>query len=124
MYAANVCKAYILIAMAPSSSSKEKFYEKFINPYLSEVMKHPQTIEMREGVLHIWDVQGPKKEGSEKARLATVEHDIFNCQGMVEWGPNANHAMIMDFIREHKMDNKDIVEMILKLHDRLQYLQA
>ncbi|KAE8819663.1 Splicing factor 3B subunit 1 [Hordeum vulgare] len=28
--------------MASSSSSKDKFYEKVINPYLPEVMKHPQ----------------------------------------------------------------------------------
>jgi hypothetical protein len=55
--------------MAPTSPSKDKFYEKVINPYLPKVMKHPQTIEMCEGVLHIQDVQGPKKEGSEKARL-------------------------------------------------------
>ncbi|KAE8785794.1 40S ribosomal protein S5-1 [Hordeum vulgare] len=70
--------------MTPSISSKDKFYEKVINPYLTEVMKHPQAIEMREGVLHIWDVQGPKKEGSEKARLAGVEQEIFKSEGMVE----------------------------------------
>ncbi|KAE8788056.1 40s ribosomal protein s5-1 [Hordeum vulgare] len=86
--------------MSPSSSSKEKFYEKVINPYLSEVMKHPQAIEMREGVLHIRDVQGQKKEGSEKARLAAVEHEVFKCQGMMEHGLNGNHSLITDFIRE------------------------
>jgi hypothetical protein len=59
--------------MAPPSPSKDKFYEKVINPYLPEVMKHPQTIEMREVVLHIRDIQGPKKDGSEKARLEAVE---------------------------------------------------
>ena len=59
--------------MAPPSSSKDKFYEKVINPYLPGVMKHPQAIEMREGVLHIQDVQGPKKTGSVEARLEVVE---------------------------------------------------
>ena len=59
--------------MASPSSSKDKFYEKVINPYLSEVMKHPQAIEMHEGVLHIRDVQWPKKTESEKARLEAVE---------------------------------------------------
>jgi hypothetical protein len=43
--------------MASPSSSKDRFYEKVINPYLPEVMKLPQAIEMREGVLHIRDVQ-------------------------------------------------------------------
>ncbi|KAE8807025.1 40S ribosomal protein S5-1 [Hordeum vulgare] len=75
-----------------------------INPYPSEVMRHPQDSEMHQGVLHIRDVQGPKKEGSEKARLATVEQEIFKCQGMVECGLSPNHSMITDFIRENKMD--------------------
>src|SRR6266566_5040988 len=94
--------------MTSPSSSKDKFFEKVINPYLPEVMKHPQAIEMREGVLHIWDIQGPKKEGSEKARLEAVEQEIFKCQGMVERGLSANDSMIMDFIHEHKWDSKDI----------------
>jgi len=98
--------------------------EKVINPYLPEEMKHPQVIEMCEGVLHIHDAQAPKKEGSEKARLAAVEKDIFKCKGMVERGLSANHSMITDFIRERKKDNKEIVEMIFKLHDRLQDQQA
>ena len=90
--------------MAPSSSSKDKFYEKVINPYLPEVMKHPQAIEMREGVLHIQDVQGPKRTGSVESRLEAVEQEIFKCQGMVERGLSANHSMIMEFTRDHKVD--------------------
>ena len=65
--------------MAPPSSSKDKFFEKVINPYLPEMMKHPQAIEMREGVLHIRDVQGSKKIGREKARLEVVEQETFKC---------------------------------------------
>ncbi|KAE8781733.1 40S ribosomal protein S5-1 [Hordeum vulgare] len=86
--------------MTSPSSSKDTFFEKVINPYLLEVMKHPQAIEMREGELHIRDVQGPKKEGCGKARLAVVVLDIIKCQGMVEHGMSANHSMITDFIRE------------------------
>ncbi|KAE8783049.1 40S ribosomal protein S5-1 [Hordeum vulgare] len=110
--------------MTSSSSSKDKFFEKFIDPYLPEVMKHPQNIQMHERVLHTWDVQGPKREGSEKARLAVVEQEFFKCQGMVERGLSANHSMIIDFICKNKKDNNEIVEIILKLHDRLQDLQA
>ncbi|KAE8792612.1 40S ribosomal protein S5-1 [Hordeum vulgare] len=69
--------------MTTPSSFKDKFFEKVINPYLPEVMEHPKAIEMHEGVLHICDVQGPKKEGSDKARLAALEQEIFKCQGMV-----------------------------------------
>ncbi|XP_020182780.1 uncharacterized protein [Aegilops tauschii subsp. strangulata] len=109
--------------MSSSSSSKDKFYEKVINPYLPEVTKHPQTKEFCDGVLHIWDVQGPKKEGSEKARLEVVEQKSSSAKGW--WsGLSANHSMIMDFIREHKWDNKEIGEAIFKLHDRADHLQA
>jgi hypothetical protein len=108
----------------PTELFQGKFYEKVINPYLPEVMKHPQAIEMPEGVLHIRDVQGPKKEGSEKARLEAVEQEIFKCKGMVERGLCANHSMITDFVREHKLDNSNIGEAILKLQHQIDHLQA
>ena len=79
---------------------------------------------MHEGVLHIRDVQGPKKTGSEKARLEAVEQEIFKCQGMVERGLSANHSMITEFIREHKVDGNNIGDVIFKLNDRIDYLQA
>ncbi|KAE8776363.1 40S ribosomal protein S5-1 [Hordeum vulgare] len=70
--------------MMPSSSSKDKFYEKVTNPYLLEEMKYPQTIEMREGVHHIRNIQGQKMEERNKAMLGEVESEIFKCQGMIE----------------------------------------
>ncbi|KAE8775516.1 hypothetical protein D1007_51957 [Hordeum vulgare] len=79
---------------------------------------------MHKGVLHIHDVPGPKKEGSEKARLTTVEQEIFKSQGVVERGLLVNHSMITTSIRKNKKDIDEIVEMIFKLHDRLQDLQA
>ena len=45
--------------MTTPSASKDKFFEKVINPYLAEVLRHPQTIEMREGVMHIYVIEGP-----------------------------------------------------------------
>ncbi|XP_020196916.1 uncharacterized protein [Aegilops tauschii subsp. strangulata] len=110
--------------MTSPSSFKDKFYEKVINPYLPEVMRHPQTIEMREGVLHIWDVKGPKKTGSVETRLEAMEQEIFRCQGMVEHGLNANNSMITKFTCDHKLDNKNIGEAIFKLHKRIGQLQA
>ena len=103
--------------MAPPRSSKDKFYEKVINPYLLEVMKHPQAIEMREGVLHIRDVQGPKKTGSVESRLEAVEQEIFKCQGMVERGLSANHSMIIDLTRNQKVDGQSMGDIIFKLNE-------
>ncbi|KAE8802537.1 40S ribosomal protein S5-1 [Hordeum vulgare] len=78
---------------------------------------------MREGVLHIRDVQGPKKE-VEKATLATMEEETFKCQGMVERGLSANHSMIMDFIRENKLDTRNVGEALFKLQERIKHLQG
>ena len=59
--------------MTSPSAPKDKFFEKVINPYLAEVLQHPQTIEMHEGVLHIRDVEGLKKIGSVETRLEAME---------------------------------------------------
>ena len=67
--------------MTSSSAPKDKFFEKVINPYLTEVLQHPQTIEMHEGVLHIHDVEGPKKTGSMETRLEAMEQQVSSVKG-------------------------------------------
>jgi hypothetical protein len=110
--------------MTSPCAPKDKFFEKVINPYLAEVPQHPQTIEMREGVLHIRDVEGPKKAGSVETRLEAMEQQVFKCQGMVEHGLNANHMMIAEFTNNHKLDAKNIGEAIFKLHEKIEHLQS
>ena len=73
--------------MSSPSAPKDKFFKRVINPYLAEVLQHPQTIEMREGVLHIRDVEGPRRTGSMETKLEAVEQQVFKCQGMVEPPP-------------------------------------
>ena len=110
--------------MAPPSSSKDKFLEKVINPYLPKVMKHPQAIEMREGVLQIRDVQGPKKTGSVEARLEAVEHEIFKCQKMVERWLSANHSMITEFTRDHMVDGRSMKDIVFTFNEQINFLQS
>ncbi|KAE8780500.1 40S ribosomal protein S5-1 [Hordeum vulgare] len=110
--------------MASPKAPKDKFFEKVINPYLAGVLQHPQSIKMREGVLHIHDVEGPKKTGSVEARLEAMDHKVFKCQGMVERGLNANHMMIMKFTNKHKIDANDIGKYLSRLYDRIDHLQA
>ena len=110
--------------MASSNTPKDKFFEKVINPYLAEVLQHPQTIEVREGVLHIRDVEGPRRTGSVETRLEAMEQQVFKCQGMVEQGLNANHMMIAEFTNNHKLDAKNIGEAIFKIHEKIEHLQA
>ena len=110
--------------MASSSAPKDKFFEKVINPYLAEVLQHPQTIEMHEGVLHIRNVEGPKRTRSVETRLEAMEQQVFKCQEMVEHGLDSNHIMIMEFTNNHKLDDKNIGEAIFKLHEKIERLQA
>ena len=110
--------------MTSPSAPKDKFFEKVINPYLAEVVQHPQIIEMREGVLHIRDVEGPRRTRNVETRLEATEQQVFMCQGMVERGLNANHMMITEFTNNHKLDAKNIGETIFKLHERIEHLQA
>ncbi|KAE8807151.1 40S ribosomal protein S5-1 [Hordeum vulgare] len=104
--------------------SKDKIFEKVINPYLMGVLQHPQSIEMREGMLHIRDVEGPKKTGSVEMRLEAMEQQVFKCQGMVEHGLNANHMMITEFTNKHMIDANDLGKHLSRLYDRIDKLQA
>ena len=110
--------------MTSPSAPKDKFFEKVINPYLAEVQRHPQTIEMRDGLLHIRDAEGPKGNGSVETRLEEMEPQVFKCQEMVERGLDSNHIMITEFTNNHKLDTKDIGEAIFKLHEKIEHLQA
>ena len=110
--------------MSSSSAPKDKFFEKVINPYLAEVLQHPQTIEMREGLLHIRDVEGPRKTGSTEARLEALDQEVFKGQEMVDHGLDSNHITITEFTNNHKLDVKDIGEAIFKLHEKIEHLQA
>ncbi|KAE8811301.1 40S ribosomal protein S5-1 [Hordeum vulgare] len=110
--------------MASPKAPKDKIFEKVINPYLAGVLQHPQSIEMREGMLHIRDVGGPKKTRNVEARLEVMEQQVFKCQGMVERGLNANHMMITEFTNKHKIDTNDIRKHLSRLCDRIDHLQA
>ncbi|KAE8792680.1 40S ribosomal protein S5-1 [Hordeum vulgare] len=79
---------------------------------------------MREGMLHIHDVEGPKKTGSVETRLEAMEQQDFKCQGMVEHGLNANHMMITEFTSKHRIDANDIGKHLSRLYDRIDQLQA
>ena len=110
--------------MTSPSAPKDKFFEKVIDPYLAEVLQHPQTIEMRDGLLHIRDVEGPRRTGSVETRLEAMEQQFFKCQGMVEHRLNANHMTIVEFTNNHKLHAKNIGETIFKLHEKIEHLQA
>ncbi|KAE8789784.1 40S ribosomal protein S5-1 [Hordeum vulgare] len=75
-------------------------------------------------MLHIRDIEGPKKTGSMETRLEAMEQQVFKCQGMVERGLNANHMMITEFTSKHRIDANDIGKHLSRLYDRIDQLQA
>ncbi|KAE8811675.1 hypothetical protein D1007_11464 [Hordeum vulgare] len=79
---------------------------------------------MREGMLHIRDVEGPKKTGSVETRLEAMEQQVFKCQGMVEHGLNANHMLIKEFTSKHRIDANDIGKYLSRFYDMIDQLQA
>ncbi|KAE8772328.1 40S ribosomal protein S5-1 [Hordeum vulgare] len=110
--------------MITPKAAKDKIFEKVINPYLTEVLQHPQSIDMREGMLYIRDVEGPKKTGSMETMLEAMEQQVLKCQGMVERGLNANHMMITEFTKKHRIDANDIGNHLSRLYDRVDQLQG
>ena len=110
--------------MTAPSASKDKFFEKVINPYLAEVLRHPQTIEMHDGLLHIRDVKGLKGTGSMELRLEAMEQQVFKCQGMVERGINASHKILMEFTNNYEPEAKNTEEAIFNLHEKIEHLQS
>ncbi|KAE8808491.1 40S ribosomal protein S5-1 [Hordeum vulgare] len=103
---------------------EDKIFEKVINSYLAGVLQYPQSIEMREGMLHIRDVEGPKMTESVEMRLEAMEQQVFKCQGMVERGLNANHMVIIEFTNKHMIDANDIGKHLSRLYDMIDQLQA
>ncbi|KAE8817888.1 40S ribosomal protein S5-1 [Hordeum vulgare] len=95
-----------------------------ISPYLPEVVKYLQIIEMCDVVLHIWDVQVPKKMGTVEARLEAVEQEVFRCQGIVEHGLSANHTMITEFTRDLMVDDRPLEDIVFTLNDKINFLQG
>ncbi|KAE8787016.1 40S ribosomal protein S5-1 [Hordeum vulgare] len=79
---------------------------------------------MLEEMLHIRDVEGPKKTRSVETRLEAIEQQVFKLQGMVERGLNANHMMITEFTNKHRSDANDIGKHLSRLYDRIDQLQA
>ncbi|KAE8806107.1 40S ribosomal protein S5-1 [Hordeum vulgare] len=108
--------------MAASSSSKDKFFDNVIKPYLREVMQHPQAIQMHNGVLHICDVQGPKGTGPVEVKLEATEQEVFRCKGMVKRGLNANHLVIVDYTCDLMVDGKSMKDIIFSLNEKNNFL--
>ncbi|KAE8801056.1 hypothetical protein D1007_23393 [Hordeum vulgare] len=110
--------------MASLESTKDKFFVNIINPYLTEVIRHPQTLWVEDGVLHKEDLKGPVKEGSTRARLEEVEQEVFKYKLMIERGVEANYDIIAEMKREHEVEMKEVRSSISTLETKVFELQG
>ena len=85
---------------------------------------HPQVLQLKDGVLHKQDLQGPKKEGDEKTRLEEVEQEVFRYKKMIERGVSANHRIIAELITLHNQETEELKEKIFLLENETANLQA
>src|ERR1041385_1230841 len=110
--------------MASPSSPKDKFLVNVINPYLTEVKKHPQTVRVEDGILHQEDLKGPVKDGSIEARLEEVEQEVFKYKKMVERGVEANFDITNDLKEQYKKEMKEMWSSVTELEEKLIELQG
>ncbi|KAI5015031.1 hypothetical protein ZWY2020_056421 [Hordeum vulgare] len=110
--------------MASPISPKDKFLVNAINPYLTEVNRHPQTLWVEDGVLNKEDLKVPVKEGSTRAWLEEVEQEFFKYKLMIERGVEANYDIIAELKREHEEEMKEVRSIISALETKLFELQG
>ncbi|KAE8800375.1 40S ribosomal protein S5-1 [Hordeum vulgare] len=87
-------------------------------------MQHSQAIQMRDGMLHIRNVQRPKGTGSVEARLEGMEQEVFRCKGMVKRGLKANHLMFAYYTRDLKVDVKFMKDIVFSLNEQINFLHS
>ena len=107
----------------PDNTGNDDFFKNVINPYLAEVKMHPQVLQLKDGVLHKQDLQGPK-EGDVKTRLEEVEQEVFEYKKMIERGVSVNHRIIAELTDLHKQETEELREKIFLLENETVNLQA
>src|SRR3954465_6867533 len=110
--------------MASPSSPKDKFLVNVINPYLTEVNKHPQVLRVEDGVLRKEDLKGPVKEGSTEEQLKEMEHEVFKFKKMVEHGVEANFDIINEMKAFHKKEMKEMWSSLTTLEEKVIEIQG
>ena len=90
--------------MASPSAPKDKFFEKVINPYLAEVLRHPQPLRCVMGCCT-------------SAMLRDKREPEAWSRGSKQWS-NTSHKMLAEFTNNYEPDAKNTEEAIFKLKRR------
>ena len=110
--------------MASPSSPKDKFVVNFMNPYLTEVRKHPEVLNVEDGVLHKEDLEVPVEEGSNEERLKEMEQEVFKFKKMVERGVGANFDIISELQTLYLEVLRETWSSVIELEEKAIELQG
>src|SRR4051812_36169647 len=110
--------------MASPSSPKDKFVVNVINPYLTEVRKHPQILHVEDGVLRKEDLKGPVKEGSTEERLKEMEHEVLKFKKMVQRAVEVNFNIINELKSFYLKELRETWSSLTKLEEKEIELQG
>jgi hypothetical protein len=94
--------------MSSSGSSKENPLADSINPYMRELKMHLKELSLKDGELQIKDVQGPKGEGSLKARMEALEQEVFKYKKMAEREVDIIYKINQEVFAKYKKETTEL----------------
>ena len=94
-----------------------------INPYMFEFKIHPKELLLKDGKVHIRQVQGPKGEGILEDRMEALEQEVFRYKKMAECEVDIIHKISSELITKHKEELAELRDEILSLHQATNQLQ-
>jgi hypothetical protein len=91
---------------------------------MKELKMHPKEFSLKDGKVHIEDVQGLKGEGSLEARMEELEQEVLRYKKMAEREVDIIHRINQELIAKHKKETTELWDDILSLHETTKKLQA
>jgi hypothetical protein len=91
---------------------------------MKELKMHPKELLLKDGELQIKDVQGPKGEGSLKARMEALEQEVFKYKKMAEREVDIVHRINQELVTKYKKETTELWSNIFLLHETTNQLQA
>jgi hypothetical protein len=75
---------------------------------MRELKMHLKELSLKDGEVQIEDVQGPKGEGSLKARMEELEQEVFRYKKMVEHEVDIIHRINQELIAKQKKETAEL----------------
>jgi hypothetical protein len=91
---------------------------------MRELKMHLKKLSLKDGELQIQDVQGPKGEGSLKARMEALEQEVFKYKKMAEREVDIIYRINQELIAKYNKETTELWKDVLSLQETTSQLQA